>query len=196
VHVDPERRDEFRRLLEEHGAVKGFEAQAYRKDGSVIWLALTARVLGPEHGPARYEGIVEDITDRKAIEEALRSSEERFYKAFHASPAAKSIVSAVDRRFIDVNDHFLEMLAYTRDEVIGRSADDIGMWVDIADRDQLRQELEKSGIARNMETTLRAKDGSLHQVLGSAVVIHVDGEMCPGPSSRHHRAEEVGGGAA
>ncbi|HET9475937.1 MAG TPA: PAS domain S-box protein [Dehalococcoidia bacterium] len=176
VHVDPERRAEFGHLLEENGAVQGFEAQACRKDGSVIWLAITARKL--EVGPARYEGIVEDISDRKATEEALRSSEERFYKAFHASPAAKSIVSAGDRRFIDVNDHFLAMLGYTRDEVIGRSADDLGMWVDETDKENLRRQVEKSGIARNLEATLRAKDGSLREVLGSAVVIHVDGELC------------------
>ena len=178
VHVDPERREEFRRLLEEHGAVKAFEAQAYRKDGSVIWLALTARVLEPGHDPARYEGIAEDITDRKTVEDALRSSEERFYKAFHASPAAKSIVSAIDRRFIDVNNHFLAMLGYTRDEVIGRSADDLQIWVEPADRDRLREQIEKAGIARDLEATLRAKDGGLHKVLGSAVVIHLDGEMC------------------
>ncbi|HET8943941.1 MAG TPA: PAS domain S-box protein, partial [Dehalococcoidia bacterium] len=176
VHVDPERRAEFSRRLEEDGAVQGFEAEARRKDGSLIWLALTARIL--EFGPARFEGIVEDISDRRAIEEALRSSEERFYKAFHASPAAKSIVSVDGRRFIDVNDHFLAMLGYTRDEVIGRSADDLDMWVDLADRDELRRQVERSGFARNMEATLRAKDGGERKVLGSAVVIHVGGEMC------------------
>jgi PAS domain S-box-containing protein len=178
IHVDPERRDEFLNLLEEHGSIKGFEAQVYRKDGTIIWLAISARVLEPGHAPARYEGIAEDITDRKAIEEALRSSEERFHKAFHASPAAKSIVSADGRRFVDVNDQFLAMLGYSRDEVVGHTADELDIWANAEDRDRIRQGIESAGIVRDMEATLRTKDGALRKVLGSAVTIHVEGDLC------------------
>jgi PAS domain S-box-containing protein len=110
LYVEPEKRAEFSRQLQEQGAVHGFEAQVYRKDGTTIWISLTGRLTG-NGTDARHEGIIEEITDRKAVEESLRSSEERFYKAFHASPAAKSIVTAQDRRFIDVNDHFLAILA-------------------------------------------------------------------------------------
>ncbi len=174
VHVDPERRAEFSRLLEERGAVHGFEAQVYRKDGSKIWISLSARAVAPN----LYEGIAEDITDRKETEAALRSSEERFYKAFHASPAAKSIVTAAQRRFIDVNDRFLALLGYTRDEIVGRTADEVGIWVHPADRERLTEELNKNGFARDIETRLRTRDGSIREVLGSAVIVHVGGELC------------------
>ncbi|HSP55260.1 MAG TPA: PAS domain S-box protein, partial [Dehalococcoidia bacterium] len=174
VHVDQERRAEFSRLLEEQGLVRGFEAEVYRKDGSKIWVSLSARVVANNV----YEGIAEDITDRKETEAALRSSEERFYKAFHASPAAKSIVIAGDGRFIDVNDRFLALLGYTRSELIGHTADEIGIWVDPADRERFTEELDKNGSARDIETRFRTKDGTDREVLGSAVIVHVGGELC------------------
>ena len=69
IHVDPDRRAEFAALLEENGSVSGFEAQAYRRDGSVIWISLSGRTVRNRRGTViRYEGIVEDISERKSAE--------------------------------------------------------------------------------------------------------------------------------
>jgi PAS domain S-box-containing protein len=74
LHVSPERRAEFGRLLAEHGSVQGFEAQVYHKDGGVLWIALTGRAVRDERGTLLYfEGIVEDITERKQAEELLQA---------------------------------------------------------------------------------------------------------------------------
>jgi len=76
VYVDPDRRNEFRRLLEEHDAVTGFEAQVYRKDGSVIWISESARAVRDRQGTLLcYEGTVEDITERKRLEQQLLQSQ-------------------------------------------------------------------------------------------------------------------------
>ncbi|HEY9635622.1 MAG TPA: ATP-binding protein [Coleofasciculaceae cyanobacterium] len=73
LYVDPNRRAEFVRLMEQHGAVSKFETQVYRKDGSIIWMSMNARVARDESGnPVYYEGLIEDITERKRAEEALR----------------------------------------------------------------------------------------------------------------------------
>ena len=73
LYVDPNRRAEFVRLMEQDGAVSEFEAQVYRKDGSIIWMSVNARVARDDNGkPAYYEGLIEDITERKQAEEALR----------------------------------------------------------------------------------------------------------------------------
>ena len=78
IHVDPERRAELSRALQELGAVHNFEAQAYRKDGSVIWLSLSARAARDDTGAlVGFEGIVEDVTARKKSEEARQDSEQR-----------------------------------------------------------------------------------------------------------------------
>ena len=77
LYVDPERRAEFDRLARRDGFVKRFEAQAYRKDGSVMWACVNAlAVRDGESELIGYEGTVEDITERKQAEWALREIRE------------------------------------------------------------------------------------------------------------------------
>lgn len=76
VYVDPDRRNEFTRMLEAHDAVTGFEAQVYRKGGSVIWVSESARAVRDRQGALLcYEGTVEDITERKRLEQQLLQSQ-------------------------------------------------------------------------------------------------------------------------
>jgi len=73
LYVDPARRTEFIRLMNQQDAVWGFESPIYRKDGSVIWISENVRVIRAADGSVRYyEGTVEDITERKRVEEELR----------------------------------------------------------------------------------------------------------------------------
>jgi PAS domain S-box-containing protein len=66
IYVDPERRAEFKRRLEEQGALRGFEHQIFRKDGSKIWVSVNARAVRDEQGRiAYYEGTAQDISERK-----------------------------------------------------------------------------------------------------------------------------------
>lgn len=72
VYVEPGRREEYVRIIEENGAVTGFESQAYRKDGSVVWVAETGRAVRNEKGETvYYEGTLQDISEHKKAEEAL-----------------------------------------------------------------------------------------------------------------------------
>ena len=83
LYVRPERRGQFRRLLEQRGVIQRFENQIRRKDGSPIWVSENARVVRDPHGTVLYfEGSCEDITERKRAEEALRDSEERYRELF------------------------------------------------------------------------------------------------------------------
>jgi PAS domain S-box-containing protein len=73
LYVDPEKRSEFRHLLEKQDAVKGFEYRCYCKDGSIIWIQIDARAVRDSSGNLLYyEGIVQDITERKRREDELR----------------------------------------------------------------------------------------------------------------------------
>src|SRR5918999_2582039 len=77
LYTDPERRAEFDRLVRRDGFVRGFEVKAYRRDGSVMWASLSARAIHDAEGElAGYEGTVEDITERKQAERALREIRE------------------------------------------------------------------------------------------------------------------------
>jgi two-component system, sensor histidine kinase and response regulator len=77
LYVDPNRRPEFVRLMKEHGAVRGFEAEIYRKDKSTMWISENARsVVNTDGTIAYFEGMVEDITERKRLETELHASEQ------------------------------------------------------------------------------------------------------------------------
>ena len=125
IHVDPERRSEFRRILQESGAVHNFEARAYRKDRSIIWLSLSARALRENTGDLLgFEGIVEDVTARKRTEAELRESRKRLSATY--SQAAVGI-SEVDMagRFLNMNDRFCEITGYSREDLLSLRFQDI-----------------------------------------------------------------------
>ncbi|MGA9380386.1 MAG: ATP-binding protein, partial [Phormidium sp.] len=76
VYVDPNRRSEFVAAIEKHGSISQFESQVYRRDQSIIWISENARAVYHDDGSLLYyEGTVEDITERKQAEAALRHSE-------------------------------------------------------------------------------------------------------------------------
>ena len=77
LYMDPERRTEFTRLAVRDGFVSGFEAQLLRKDGTPVWISANARAIYDDEGElVGYEGTVEDIIERKRVEEALREIRE------------------------------------------------------------------------------------------------------------------------
>lgn len=75
IYLDPDRRDEFRRSLEDNDSVTGFESQVCRRDGSIVWITESARVRRDTGGEVvGYEGSVENITARKLAEERVQST--------------------------------------------------------------------------------------------------------------------------
>lgn len=120
IYVDPARREEFKQLLELHDKVYGFEHQSFRKDGQKIWLSVNARAVRDEQGDiAYYEGTVQDISERKKAEEALRESEERYRELFENSKDA-IYVHDMSGRYTSVNRAAEKLSGYTREELIGR----------------------------------------------------------------------------
>lgn len=77
LYVNPHRRDDFIREMQAHAVVRSFESEIYRKDRSTLWISENARAVRDEHGTILYyEGMVEDITERKRLEGELRASEQ------------------------------------------------------------------------------------------------------------------------
>jgi PAS domain S-box-containing protein len=117
------------------------------------------------------------MANRQA-EEALRLSEEKFYKAFHASPNMVSITTMDEGRFIDVNNRYIELTGYSREEVIGRCTTEVGIWKTPADRERMIERLDNHGRVNNMEVSWSNKSGDTHIGRLSAEIIHIGGQRC------------------
>ncbi len=123
-------------------------------------------------------GTVQDITARKRAEEALKLSEERFSKAFRASPVAISLTRARDGCVLEHNEAMGTLLGFTRDDTAGKTTSELEIWAQPADRDSLLAELAEKGAVRDREYRFRKKDGDIVDVRYSAEVIEYDNEPC------------------
>ena len=148
-------------------------------DGQRIWTESTSVPVQFQCRPAALV-ISQDITARRAAEEALRRSEEKFSKAFRVSPDAVIITRLQDGVVIEVNDGFCQTTGYTADEVLGRSTRDAGIdiWVNPADRQRMVELLTAHGTVTQFESQFRHKNGTIRIGLLSARVLEIHGEPC------------------
>ena len=152
------------------------ETTQRRKDGSFRTVELSRSMVTFE-GRDLLIVSARDISGRKAMMAALQASEERFSRAFQASPDAINI-NRLDGTYLEVNEAFTRLSGWTREETLGRSTVDLGLWADLADRDRMQQLLQAEGRFTGLESTFRMKDGSLRTGLVSGTLIQVDGETC------------------
>jgi PAS domain S-box-containing protein len=114
----------------------------------------------------------------KGEAEALRLSQEISSKAFHSSPDWIVISTLDTGRFIDVNDAFLRITGYRSEEVIGRTAIELGIWADPNERDKMTAIIREQGKIRDHEAAFRMKSGEIRTMLRSAEAIDLEGERC------------------
>lgn len=113
---------------------------------------------------------------RKRAEDALRASEERLRLAWDTTPDALTISTLKDGVYVSVNQGYIDLTGYNRQEVIGRSALELPFWEDRGSRNVLVNQLMKHGLVRSLEAKIRRKDGEVRTVLISAGLMHLQGE--------------------
>jgi PAS domain S-box-containing protein len=153
------------------GMSHNFETVQRRGDGTEMFLHINASVV-EYNGKTAIQSINRDITEQKRAEEALRQSEERFSKAFHSSPAALSITLLEDGRLLEVNAAFLRMTGFSREEVIGRSTLELGLW-DNQDNLMMAKALRERGAIVDFEIEFRKKSGEVRDALLSVELIQL-----------------------
>lgn len=122
--------------------------------------------------------VARDVASSKRAEEALRRSEEKFAKAFQASPAMITIVRISDRQYIEVNRAFEQHTGFQRAEVVGRSILEVAGRVGLQSLYYAFGQAVEQGSVRHMEAIVGRKSGEAVTVLLSAEVVEFDGEPC------------------
>ncbi len=165
----------FMATLREQGTLV-VESRHRRKDGSKLPVEISFCHLTHDGQDLAF-GYARDITERRAAEQSIRASEEKFSKVFQASPDAINI-NRLDGTYVDVNDAYSGMSGWTREETLGRTTLDLGLWVDVSDRDRMKQMIQAEGHFVGLEAPFRMKDASIRTGLVSGTLIQVDGETC------------------
>lgn len=146
------------------------------KDGRLHWVEDNGSpVPAPDGSVAYLSGILRDISDRKKHDEEVRESERKFSILFRRNPLPLTLVSAQDGIFTDVNDSFTITTGYSREEIVGRRAPELGLFGDQAEQSKMISILRSTGQLDRLEMHCRLKNGEIRTCLFSARTIIMNG---------------------
>ncbi|MDQ6685907.1 MAG: PAS domain S-box protein, partial [Pseudomonadota bacterium] len=150
------------------------DLQARTADGRSIFVQATGVRVDAPGGPATLS-IFFDVSERKVVEAALRRSEAMLSQLFTVSPDCITLSELPSGRHTMANMAFLRLTGYSAAEVIGRTATELGLWVDLRDRDRLLTTVERDGRAADVAARIRSRSGDVVSVLISAARFAMDG---------------------
>ncbi len=175
--ADPQEYEKVLRLLKEQGFVQNLESRFLKKSGEMIVELFSAEKI-EINGQRCVLTTSVNITEQKRAQEVIRASEERFSKAFNSSPCSMSILTTRDGRYVDINEAFIRSTGYSREETIGRTAENLGIWADEEGRDKVLRLLKEQGFVQNLEVKFSKKSGEETVGLFSAEKIEIGGQQC------------------
>lgn len=163
-----------RRLAGEIEQASVYESKGRRKNGEIFEMEISVCVV-PYQGEKCCMAFLSDISNRKKSEDALRESETRFRNLFELSPQAVALAEVETGKIIDVNDRFCALYKYSKDEVIGKTTTELGLYSK-ADREKFLKMLEPTGEVHGLEMDFRIGDGSIINTLMFSKKIQISGD--------------------
>ena len=150
-----------------------------RADGQIITCQWSGTRVDDKTGvTGRLLSMAEDITEKRRAEEAQSLSEAKFSGAFQCNPDSVTITRISDGQIIDVNEHFETVTGFSRNDVVGKNALDLNLWVNPAEREALFGQLKRGKIARDYPWSMRTRYGDIRKCLTNATIFMVGGESC------------------
>jgi diguanylate cyclase (GGDEF)-like protein/PAS domain S-box-containing protein len=117
-----------------------------------------------------------DIAQRKRVEEELRLSEEKFFRAFQSSPDAILLTRLSDGKLVEVNEGFSHLAGYSREEALANPTISLGIWSNPQDREKCVAALKENHRVRDQEYEFRTKSGKILYGLYSGEIVYLGDE--------------------
>jgi len=152
-----------------------FDGIGIRKDGSKLDVHVDLVLVDLSDGRASL-GFHSDVTETKRAQKRIMESEEKFRTVFMAGPDLVFMASLADGRVLEINDRCWDFFGYTRDEMIGKTATELGIFANPADRQKLVAEVKSKGGVRNLELDCKRKNGSVMRALVSVERLEISDE--------------------
>jgi PAS domain S-box-containing protein len=176
------------------------EHRIVRPNGEVRWLTWQGRTFFSEtpsgRVPVRRLGACIDITERKLAEISLQESENKFSTMFKASPHGLAITTFDEGRYVEANPTESFMTGYSREELIGYTALELGFYDNPEDDQSIGRLLTEHGTVNNYKFRFRRKSGEIRWGYLSATIIEFEGKKCllstvSDITDLHHAAEAL-----
>ncbi|ANI60826.1 MULTISPECIES: helix-turn-helix transcriptional regulator [unclassified Pseudomonas] len=172
-----ENKDLAKQRLRDGATIPQMQAELQLADGGSKQVIVAGQPLELNDEACMLFSFV-DMELRHKAEIALRQSEERFAKAFRLTPVPILVCRAADQVVMDVNEAFLESLAFPNDEVLGKTVAQLGFIDDAGARTRLFATLEKSGRVDRVDVRVRRKDAGLIDCAVSADTVNIQDGSC------------------
>ena len=144
--------------------------------GEIRWISHSCRAVFDSNGEwIGRRASNRDITERKKADAAILESEERFSKAFHNSPVPQIITRFGDWHYVDANESVLDLLGYSREELIGHTSAELNL-IPPDSREQSMLDIDKKDELCDLEIDVRTKSGKIITVLASTETITLNGQ--------------------
>jgi PAS domain S-box-containing protein len=151
--------------------------QNLRADGTIITCQWVHTPISDETGrTGRLLSIAEDITEKRAAEEARALSEAKFAGAFECNPDAVAINRLSDGIIIDANQAAVRTTGYLREECIGKTTIDLNLWVYPEERTALYEKISRDTIVQDFRWSMRTKYGEIRQCVTNGTVFAIGDE--------------------
>jgi PAS domain S-box-containing protein len=166
------------RLLDDKVSSENQEAEEIQMLPGRFYDIQVSKIHNRKHTTISSLVIIKEVTERKRLEEDGRQSRELYTKIFQSSPAALVLSRLDNGKLIEVNEMFVKVSGFSRNELIDHTTTELNLWGDTEDRDRLIDLARSNGVKRNIELKYRRKDGTLRTCNASPQRIELDNVHC------------------
>ncbi|MDI7195790.1 PAS domain S-box protein [Leptospira santarosai] len=166
--------------LSKTGEVKNYESVYLTSDGELVPILYSARII-EINGRKQVISLATDISERKKseeekrkLDEELRLSKDLFEKLFQLTPAAVSLSELETGIYVQLNQSYCDLIGYTKEQIIGKSSMELGIWGSSIDHENFKRKLEEKG--GSIEATIQSADGTRKHVISGNRVFQLDGK--------------------